>query len=388
MKTAIWLYLFMFIAFFDLHAQYPILSPFAISIGAAPSFIGLIMGMYSITHIPGNLLAGYGVDRLGSKPFITLSLIIAGTLLLLQSYVYEPWQLLVIRSISGFILAFLSPACLTLLSKIARSRAEQSRYMAYNGIVHTSASILSPAAGALLVAKVGFNQFFLILGWGLVFTGIAALLFLDEKKHKITVQKHIVPVQTSNENTVHQSVPWTFFFLPLALSCSQGILFFEIPLMQNTAEAIMSTGIMFSVISFGSLVTLSMMFLHRVSPHYRIASGSLLLAFSFFGLSVDWPLPFTMTLFIIGMAKGVIFPALAAYLAMITSSNHYGKTFAMLSIAYSLGAFFGPILAGKIREWWSPYMIAFIVLMTALAFMPGKTPVKTSTVHTSKPFHS
>ena len=47
MRTAIWLYLFMFVAFFDLHAQYPILSPFALSLGAAPSFIGLIMGVYS-----------------------------------------------------------------------------------------------------------------------------------------------------------------------------------------------------------------------------------------------------------------------------------------------------------------------------------------------------
>jgi len=47
LKTAIWLYLFIFITFFDLHAQYPILTPFAISPGAVPSFIGLIMGIYS-----------------------------------------------------------------------------------------------------------------------------------------------------------------------------------------------------------------------------------------------------------------------------------------------------------------------------------------------------
>ncbi|MEI0738788.1 hypothetical protein VQ056_22725 [Paenibacillus sp. JTLBN-2024] len=36
MKTAIWLYMFLFLAFFDLHAQYPILTPFAVSLGAAP----------------------------------------------------------------------------------------------------------------------------------------------------------------------------------------------------------------------------------------------------------------------------------------------------------------------------------------------------------------
>ena len=120
MRTAIWLYLFMFVAFFDLHAQYPILSPFALSLGAAPSFIGLIMGVYSLTHLPGNLIAGYGVDKYGSKMFIVFSLIVAGIILLFQSNVKDPWHLLYIRSISGFVLAFLSPACLSLLARIAR----------------------------------------------------------------------------------------------------------------------------------------------------------------------------------------------------------------------------------------------------------------------------
>jgi MFS family permease len=93
MKTAMWLYLFMFVAFFDLHAQFPILSPFALSLGAAPSFIGLILGVYSITHLPGNLLAGYWVDKYGSKPFIVCSLIVAGIVLIFQSNVKDPWQL-------------------------------------------------------------------------------------------------------------------------------------------------------------------------------------------------------------------------------------------------------------------------------------------------------
>lgn len=74
MKTALWLYLFLFIAFFDLHAQYPILTPFAISLGAAPTFIGWMMGIYSLTHLPGNLMAGPKVDKHGSRRYIMFSL--------------------------------------------------------------------------------------------------------------------------------------------------------------------------------------------------------------------------------------------------------------------------------------------------------------------------
>lgn len=180
MKTAVWLYLFLFIAFFDLHAQYPILTPFAISLGAAPSFIGLMMGMYSITHLPGNLIAGFSVDRYGSRFFIVFSLLAAGVVLLFQSHVTNPWQLLLLRSISGFVLAFLSPACLALLAKMTSDRTEQGKLMAGNGLVHTLASVVSPAAGAYLVAKIGFATAFTLLGWILIVTSVCAIFFIKD----------------------------------------------------------------------------------------------------------------------------------------------------------------------------------------------------------------
>jgi MFS family permease len=73
------------------------------------------------------------------------------------------------------------------------------------------------------------------------------------------------------------------------------------------------------------------------------------------------------------MAKGVIYPALAALLASITSSNRYGRIFSLLSISYSIGAFIGPVLAGNLRDQMSPYFIAFFMLMLALALLPLRT---------------
>lgn len=393
MKTAVWLYLFMFVAIFDLHAQYPILSPFAVSLGAAPSFIGLILGAYSITHLPGNLLAGYGVDRYGSKKFILFSLIVAGVLLLIQSRVTDPWQLLLIRSFSGFVLAFLSPACLSMLAKIAKDRVHQGKLMSGNGIVHTLASVMSPAAGAYLVARFGFEQSFIYLGWGLITTGVLASIFVKENP----VRRQAGPAGASKASKAHHpvsvdaspelesggagSIPWLFFCIPLALSCSQGILFFELPLMKETHSSIMTSGIFFSLVSLGSLVTLSLLFLNRVSPVWRVSFGSLALAFIFFGMSVHWPLPMSVSLFLIGMAKGVIFPAIASFLAGITNSSRYGRTFSILSISYSVGAFIGPILAGHVRDMMSPYFIAFAFLMLALSVVPFRailTPARTS----------
>jgi MFS family permease len=372
-KTAIWLYLFIFVAFFDLHAQYPILSPFAISLGAAPSFIGLILGVYSITHLPGNLLAGYGVDRYGSKGFIVFSLIVAGIILLVQSHVTSPWELLAIRSISGFVLAFLSPACLSLLAKIAKDRVQQGKLMAGNGMVHTIASVLSPAAGAYLVATFGFSQSFTILGWILIATGVLAWFGVKEQQYKQSAAELFGEARTEEQLTADSgtsSIPWLFYGVPLAISCSQGILFFELPLMKETHGSILTSGVFFSIVSLGALVTLSMLFLSRVSPFLRTSMGSLALALIFFGMSVNWPLPMYASLFLIGMAKGVIFPAIASLLASVTSANRYGRVFSILSISFSIGAFIGPIVAGQIRSHTSPYFIAFVCLMLALTLLP------------------
>lgn len=393
MKTAIWLYLFMFVAFFDLHAQYPILTPFALSLGAAPTFIGWIMGIYSITHLPGNLLAGLWVDRYGSKWFILFSLIGAGIILIYQSTVTDPWQLLWIRSISGFVLAFLSPACMAMLAKLGQNRTQQGKLMAGNGLVHTLASVVSPAAGAYLVGKFGFTTSFTFLGWALIGIGLMAIFGIRENRNPTAV--NALPPQHMHSHGGHHiqgkgspanpeelenkgSIPWLFFGVPMAISCSQGILFFELPLMGSAKNSILTSGLLFSMVSLGALFTLSLLFLNRFSPYVRTVTGALSLALCFFGLSVHWPLPISASLFLIGMAKGIIFPAMATLLASVSSANRYGRVFSLLSVSFSIGAFIGPVLAGQLRTEISSYFIAFLFLMCALLLL---TPHKFRTAN-------
>lgn len=375
MKTAVWLYLFLFVAFFDLHAQYPILTPFAISLGAAPSFIGLMMGMYSITHLPGNLIAGFGVDRYGSRLFIVFSLMAAGVILLFQSQVTNPWQLLLLRSISGFVLAFLSPACLSLLARLTTDRMEQGKLMAGNGLVHTLASVVSPAASAYLVAKIGFTTAFTLLGWILIATAACALFFIKDIRALEASSPQLSDTKEQPKLPLESPVPipWLIYVLPVALSCAQGILSFEIPLLAKTQEAMLTTGLLFSVVSIGALVTLSMFFLNRVSAFQRTLWGSLLLAIIYFCIASNIAVPLAAMLLFVGMAKGIILPALSTLLIELSGGARYGRTFSVLSIAFSIGAFIGPMAAGQVRDHISPYYIAFIALMIAVSVLPLHT---------------
>ncbi|QMV40912.1 MFS transporter [Cohnella cholangitidis] len=379
MKTAVWLYLFLFVAFFDLHAQYPMLTPFAVSLGAAPSFIGLVMGMYSLTHLPGNLIAGVAVDRFGSRLFISASLIGAGILLLFQARVTDPWQLLYIRSISGFVLAFLSPACMSLLARLAKDHIHQGKLMAGNGLVHTIASVVSPAAGAYLAATIGFSQSFAMLGLILFLTGVFSLWFVKDaartpREIEADKKTQIGPQTTHNEQTSSQEgtparLPWTIFSLPVGLACAQGILAFELPLRGTDSATIMSTGILFSIVSLGALVTLGLLFLNRYLPYLRTLFGVLMLAICYYGLASGWSVPLLVLLFAIGMAKGVIFPAMTSFLLQLSGPTRYGRTFSLLSISLSIGSFIGPVAAGAVREHFSPYFLSFLALMLSLALL-------------------
>ncbi|MFD2117733.1 MFS transporter [Paenibacillus yanchengensis] len=377
MRNAIWLYLFLFIAFFDLHAQYPILTPFAISIGAAPSFIGLMMGMYSITHLPGNVIAGVAVDRLGSKGFIIFSLLGAGIILLLQAYVTDPWQLLLLRSISGFVIAFLSPACMALLAKMSNDLKQQGKLMAGHGLVHTIASVASPAAGAYLVAKIGFTTTFTFLGWLLVVTSLLAIFFIKDIKAPLSSSPapiaDAVPVVIKPKPKLQPEgtgIPWLIYLLPVGLSCAQGILSFEIPLLAKTTEAMMTTGLLFSIVSLGALVTLSLMFLNNLPAFQRTLWGAFSIAIVYFLIASEVAIPLTVLLFMVGLAKGVTLPALSTMLIELSGGVKYGRTFSILSIATSIGAFIGPVAAGALRNYVSPYYIAFLLLMTAITILP------------------
>lgn len=371
MKIAIWLYLFLFVAFFDLHAQYPILTPFAISLGAAPSFIGLMMGLYSFTHLPGNYIAGFSVDRFGSRIFIIFSLFGAGLILLVQAHITDPWQLLVLRSISGFVLAFLSPACLSLLARLAKDHIHQGKLMAGNGLIHTLASVVSPAAGAFLVAHFGFSKSFSVLGWVLIVIAAVAVFAIHDRPQAAMKGEQLQPADTDFDPQAVRTMPWRFFVLPLAISCAQGILFFELPLMKEALESIMKAGVFFSVISLGALLTLSLLFLNRYSAYLRTLLGSLTLAVTFFVIAIPTPFPLIALLFVVGMAKGIILPAMSTYLIELSGGTRYGRMFSTMSIASSIGYFLGPILAGQLRTYVSPYYIAFLILMIALCFLPA-----------------
>ena len=56
-----------FLGFLDTHLLIPVMALYAAELGASLGIIGLIIGLYSITNTPANILFGRLIERVGYK---------------------------------------------------------------------------------------------------------------------------------------------------------------------------------------------------------------------------------------------------------------------------------------------------------------------------------
>ena len=89
--------------------QAPIFTPYAAMIGASSVLIGIMLSAAQFANLVGNLIAGPLVDRFGKRIFITLPLLVSGSLFIFHGLVANTAELLLLRALNGFSLAFLIP---------------------------------------------------------------------------------------------------------------------------------------------------------------------------------------------------------------------------------------------------------------------------------------
>ena len=65
-----------FIGFLDTHLLIPVMALYASTLGASVGTIGFIIGLYSITNTPANIIFGRLVDKVGYKMPLMMGLMV------------------------------------------------------------------------------------------------------------------------------------------------------------------------------------------------------------------------------------------------------------------------------------------------------------------------
>lgn len=358
-KTAI--YLVLFLMSVSLHVQFPIFTPYAVALGASSFFVSIMSASSSFTNLSGNVMAGPIIDRIGKKPFIVIPLFLSAILMGCHALADNAHQLLVLRILNGFVLAFLSPACFALLSAYARNTRQQGKNMAINGLMVTVAGVVAPFTGGQLVKIFNYRGTYWFIGAALFCTAVIALLYIKDADPIVVHKKEKSTLGTMLKS--HSLLP--LYLIGFALMYGHGTLAYELPFLSvEHGLSTVETGKLFSLMGIGTFASLSLFWLNRFSALLRTAIGMFLTAFLYYQMATSFlPIGLGTTLFCLGVSSGLLFPALTTLLTEIVGKEQYGSAFGVLSAVFSLGFIVSSLLSGAVRDFMSPYYLAFLVTM-------------------------
>src|SRR3989475_2181492 len=150
----------------DNNALIPVITFYAIALGADALMAGLIVGAYSRVHIPANIVFGRLADRVGRKRPLVYGLLWDAVSLALYAVASSPIALLLVRVSHGLGGGFVGPSSMALVSERA-DPARKGRAFAYYGISIAIAVILGFAVAGIASARNAYRPMFFGLSFAL-----------------------------------------------------------------------------------------------------------------------------------------------------------------------------------------------------------------------------
>jgi MFS family permease len=164
-----------FLGFVDTHLLIPIIALYAYGLGASVGIIGLIIGLYSITNTPANILFGRLIDRVGYKVPLIAGLIGDALSMFCYSICRLPIHLALVRTIHGISGGLIGPATMSVTADYS-NEAQKGRAMGYYGMSLATATLVGYGLGGVIVSQLDYQALFLFGAIMLVAGAILSLL--------------------------------------------------------------------------------------------------------------------------------------------------------------------------------------------------------------------
>ncbi|MBY9015148.1 MAG: MFS transporter [Candidatus Lokiarchaeota archaeon] len=324
---------------FDSNAAIPIIATYAGKLGASIILTGLIVGIYSMVHIPSNIVFGRLVDKLGRKWLISIGVFLDGLSMLLYALAQDPIFLLFGRIIHGIGGGFGGPATMSYIAD-ATSQKRSGRGMALYGMSIGFSNLIGFLLGGLVAQIIGESNFFFIIAIVLFVMSFISLLLpsiYQPSKEKINLREE---VKLFRKVVFRKSMISPYFSI-LAMMFNMGIVTATYTVMLESAT--------YTVGQIGMI--LSIMVIFSILIHYPagilgdkigyikvMLIGLFLIALSFgvFIISLEAPLPM-IGMALLGVGHGLIFPSSAG---MIKEKNKDSES------GIATGTFYALIVAG------------------------------------------
>ncbi|QUW21934.1 MFS transporter [Sporosarcina sp. Marseille-Q4063] len=345
------LYFIIMVSFLDTFIQLPIITPYALQLGASNLLAGGIVAIYSLTNMIGNIIGGHWIDRFGRKRMLFLGMLAASIILLLYPLATTGEQLFFIRFLHGLAGGVLIPAAFAYVGD-QTSKRSRGKAMAITGACIGTAAIIGPAIGGIMAARSEVEYVFVLVAVLFFITTLLLLKFVKEsfsetERSAVSI-KHFMPLL--KDPLLLQASLAAF-----ALMISNGTLAFALPLkVADMGLDSETTGLLLSTFGIVALIVfltpLNRMY-DRFEPITLVVIGLCLIA------SVHIMLNFTVNstigyllMCVYGVGFAFVFPSMNKIVADASSKIDRGKAYGIFYAFFSLGAVAGSFISGAAAE--------------------------------------
>jgi len=347
-----------FISFIDLFTQLPIMSPFAQSLGAGPLLMGIIVGMYSLSNMVGNVIGGGWVDRFGAKRVLTVSLAVTAVLIAAYAFVQSPWQLVVVRFLHGMSAGFIVPSAFTLVARRAK-KGRQGRTMALSGASVGIAAIIGPAFSGIVKSRYGPEPVFLTVATLMLLVAVIAVVILRKQADAPAEADSAGEAEAAGARVsdyvalLRHKELLTSYIGSFTLMFSQGVLAYMLPLKieglgfnSSLSGTLLST---FGIVAIAFFVLPTNRMFDRVDNRRTMLIGIMIMGASLGLLALfNERSALYVIMCIYGTGFALLFPSINAILVRNVTDLNRGKAFGLFYAFFSLGVVAGSLVVGAV----------------------------------------
>ena len=345
----VFIYVIIFFAFFDLFAQLPIISPFAIELQATPFLAGLAVGMYSLSNTIGNVVSGIFSDRKGPFAILVAGLLLTAFFLFTYTLAEGPYSLLAIRFLHGLAAGLIVPAAFTYLAN-RTDRSRRGKGAAVSGAFVGLAAIVGPAYGAIFSSRSGVPETMATTGGMLLVLGLLSFFLLNRnvtRREKIAAEPLTVGMIILNSGLL-RAFMGAFF-----LMFSQGVLAYMLPLkVSGLGLPPEMSGLLLSVFGIAAILVFLLpvnRLFDAVKPVFTLIAGFFLMGSALFLLSaVSAAALLYVSMICYGVGFALLFPSINSLLIDSTTPRSRGRAYGYFYAFFSIGVVAGSSFTGAL----------------------------------------
>ncbi|MBY7144994.1 MFS transporter [Virgibacillus sp. NKC19-3] len=345
------LYFIIVVSFLDTFIQLPIITPYALDLGASHFLAGAIVAVYSLTNMIGNIFGGHWIDLFGRKKILLIGMLGGAVILFFYPFAQTGGQLFMIRFLHGVAGGLLIPAAFAYVGDKTKE-GSRGKSMALTGACIGIAAIVGPAVGGIMAARAQIDYVFWLVAALFLISSLLIVYFVEEsfsskERNKVAIGDFIPLLK--------QPLLIQASLAAFGLMVSNGTLAFALPLkvdemgLDSAATGMLLTT--FGIVAIIIFVSPMNAIYEKFSPIYLVIIGLTIIGLVHLSLNftaIHW-LSFLLMM-IYGVGFALVFPSMNQIVSEVSSMVDRGKAYGIFYAFFSLGSVAGSTLSGATSQ--------------------------------------